>query len=77
VPDEAGGDVRYAGAVSDSPGVLAGGGDPFVDGFERRPIPREAPDPPGPGPLPSRAGSAPAGHRRGSPAVAVPVRTVV
>jgi hypothetical protein len=33
VPDEAGGDFRYAGAVSDSPGVREAGGDPFTDGF--------------------------------------------
>lgn len=33
VPDEAGGDLKWVGAVSDSPGVRAGGGDPFTDGF--------------------------------------------
>jgi hypothetical protein len=33
VPDEAGGDFKWVGAVSDAPGVRAGGGNPFTDGL--------------------------------------------
>jgi subtilisin family serine protease len=33
VPDEAGGDFKYVGAVSDSPGIRADGGNPFTDGL--------------------------------------------